>query len=126
MVEISKMSDVSILHLFGQISLLEMDWVSGMMEIAGQSVDKKAWFHLAQTDHDLFQAVKKNIARTPSLSDSQNFSGADQRMRDYSAVADSVLSLINQPVSPVKVTMDQSVKKSRLDGRMVTMGLFYH
>lgn len=110
MVEISKMNQAAVLHLFGEVSLLEMDWVEGMVAFAENHVSKKAWLDLACEDKVMIDALKKatkkNIVGSGDVA-VLNFCGADQTVKDFSIAADSVLKLLNQPSSPVKVFCEQ-------------------
>lgn len=110
MIDISTSYDISILHLYGEISLLEADLIEKMIESFKRHKHFKILLDLAQCDYVHFQAVKKWAEQAKQLQsvngdlklaqvgrDTKNiikFIGADQYLRDYSSASDALLSFL--------------------------------
>ncbi|EKD41447.1 MAG: hypothetical protein ACD_73C00719G0001, partial [uncultured bacterium] len=95
MFEFSKINEVAILHLFGELSSLEIDWVAHVMESFKKCKRHKFLADLAYADHVHFQAVRHWAVSTQDLASIngdvgrfKKFAGADQHMKDYSLVAE--------------------------------------
>lgn len=110
MFDISTSADISVLHLYGEISLMEMDIIEKMITSFRKHRHYKILLDLAHVDHVHFQAVKRWAEAAKEL---QNFSGdlklinpnsktkniikfigADQYLRDYASTSDAILSFL--------------------------------
>lgn len=111
MFEVTRANDISILHLYGEISLMEMDMVEKTLNSLRKHQHLKVLIDMAGVDHLHFEVTKRlareaqrmrdengelKIANTnPSNRELFRFTGADQFMEDYSSVADALLSFLN-------------------------------
>ncbi len=114
MYDMTKVSDVSILHLYGEISLMEMELIATVIQSLKKCDHHKILLDLAQVDHVHFQAVKCWVKEAEDLRWSSGdlrlvgvgkktreviqFTGADQYLRDFSSMADAILSFLKAPV----------------------------
>lgn len=113
MFPITKVADISILHLYGEITLLEVDLVEAMICSLKNHCHHKIVIDLAQVDHVHFSALKKWVAQAAHLREKNGdirinqpnqvmrwimqFTGADQHIKDYSSLGDAILSFLNHP-----------------------------
>ena len=110
MFEISKANDIAILHLYGEISLLEMQKVQELIYSLKKHNHNKILIDLANVDHLHFEAVKRWAMEAMELREKNGdlkivfpndqarkmmtFTGADQYLKDYSNVAEALLSFL--------------------------------
>ncbi len=130
MFDISKVHDISILHLYGEISLLEMDFIQKVFESLKKCQHNKILIDLARVDHVHFQAVKhwasealrlregdgdlKVVGANVKTKQMMQFTGADQCLRDYSSIGDAILSFLRAPVPEVESQSSSVSKRSEL------------
>jgi anti-anti-sigma factor len=130
MYDMTKVSDISILHLYGEISLMEMEMIATVIQSLKKCDHHKILLDLAQVDHVHFQAVKgwvkeaedlrwgsgdlRLVGLTKKTREVFQFTGADQYLRDFSSMADAILSFLKAPVK------DDSVDDTRRSGDSVT------
>lgn len=114
MFDVSTSQDISILHLYGEISLLEVDIIDRMIQSFKKHKHFKILLDLAEVDHVHFQAVKNWAKEAQELQstdgdlkiaeankDTQNtikFIGADQYLRDYASASEALLSFLKSAV----------------------------
>ena len=119
MFDISKADDISILHLYGDLSLMEME----LLEKAIQSFKKcrhyKIVLDLARVDYlhlqvanklareanelRSFQGDLKLVNTNAQLRDSLKFVGADCRLKDYSSISEAILSFLKKTKNDEKL-----------------------
>lgn len=115
MFDVSKIQDISILHLYGEISILEMELVQNLIESFKKHRHHKILIDLARVDHIHFEAVKrwgkeaenlrgvegdlKLVNTNNQVKNILKFTGADQFLQDYSSMADAVLSFLRNSKS---------------------------
>lgn len=113
MLRISKMADVSILHLYGEVSLLEMEMMEKIFQSLHRHRHTKVLVDLAEVEHLHYRVFRQwilaaekfrtnqgdlklaNAGRTASLL--LRFTGADQYLADYSSLSDAMLSFLGSP-----------------------------
>jgi anti-anti-sigma factor len=115
MYDISKVDDISILHLYGEISLLEMELIQKLIASLKKNHHTKILIDLAKVDHVHFQAVQrwadealvlqaaegdlKIASPNPSTRQVLQFVGADQHLKDYASISEAILSFLRSPKS---------------------------
>ncbi len=127
MVEVTKVEDISILHLFGEITMLEVEMIEKIFQSLKKCNMNKIILDLARVDHLHFEAVKKwsreavglrlnsgdlklvNI--TPKTRDVLRFAGADQCFDDFGVLSDAILSFLKNPFleHPAGISLDRSI-----------------
>lgn len=112
MYEITKANDISILHLYGEISLLEMELLEKTIRSLKRHQQCKILLDLAGVDHLHFEVTCK-LAREAARLRLENgelkltgmnqqlrqifrFTGADQYLEDYSTVSEAILSFLKE------------------------------
>lgn len=127
MYEITKVHDISILHLFGEISLLECELIEKLFNSFKKHQHNKIILDLSQVDHIHFKAVEQWAVAAKELQErsgglkiasakkeAQNifkFTGADQSMEDYSTAGEAILSFLAIPDPEVSEFNDLKVAK---------------
>lgn len=115
MYDISKVDDISVLHLYGEVSLLEMEIIQKLIASLKKNNHTKILIDLAQVDHVHFQAVQRWAEAALALQAEEGdlkiagantetqqvlkFVGADQHLKDYASIADAILSFLRSPAS---------------------------
>lgn len=118
MFNISKAHDISILHLYGEISLLEMELIQNTLQSFKKTKHNKVLLDLAEVDHIHFKVVKKLASEAMAfrqengdlklVSPNDNtklilkFTGADHHLKDYATVGEAILSFLK--ISTLKCT----------------------
>ena len=114
MFEVSKIEDISVLHLYGEVTLLEVEMVQQTLDSLKRCQYKKFLVDLAMVDHVHFQAVRKWAREATTLrmmngdlklvntndktKEILRFCGADQCLEDYSSLSEALLSFLNHPL----------------------------
>lgn len=110
MFDISKAHDVSILHLYGELSLLEMELLEKTIRSFKKSQHYKILLDLAGVDHVHYEVTRRLAVQAVRLKNREGdiklanlnennrkifkFTGADQFLEDYSSVSDAILSFL--------------------------------
>lgn len=113
MFEVTKIDDIAILHLFGEITQLEMEHIEKIIISFKKHHHRKIVLDLAHVDHVHFQAVKNWIETAKLLRGESGdlkivnageqtrqvfkFTGADQHLSDYASMGDAILSFLKKP-----------------------------
>lgn len=113
MFDITKVQDVSILHLHGEISLLEFEMIQRIIDSFKRHHHMKILLDLAQVDYIHFKAIYhlarkavelrsfegdlKLASLNPKTKQVLVFTGADQYLTDYATVGEAVLSFLKNP-----------------------------
>ncbi|MDO8519699.1 MAG: hypothetical protein Q7T11_06010 [Deltaproteobacteria bacterium] len=137
MFEITKADDIAILHLYGEISRLEMQKVAALITSLKKHRHHKILIDLANVDHLHFEAVKRWAMEARELQGvngdlkivfpndhtrkMMKFTGADQYLKDYSNVAEALLSFLRAPQEEGLLENESSsgiVVKGRTEVRM--------
>lgn len=108
--EISKVHDISVLHLFGEISFMELDHIERTIQSLQKTQNKKILLDFAHVDHIHYQVIKKLVDNAKSLrvengdlkiaspnEDTKHilqFTGADQHLEDYATISEGILSFL--------------------------------
>ncbi len=112
MYEITRASDISILHLYGELSLLEMELLEKTIRSLKRHQQCKILLDLTGVDHLHFEVARKLVREANQLR-LQNgelkiaginqqvrhifqFTGADQFLEDYSSISDAILSFLKE------------------------------
>ncbi len=111
--EISTVHDISILHLFGEISFSEMDEIEKTLNSLRQMQHKKVLIDFSSVDHIHFAVVNRLVNQANALRacdgdlkivrqnlETKNifrFIGADQSFEDYQNLSDALLSFVHAP-----------------------------
>ncbi len=110
MFDVSKAYDVSILHLYGELSLLEMELIEKTIRSFKKSKHYKILLDMAGVDHVHYEVTRKLAVQAVRLKNQRGdiklanvnetsrqifkFTGADQFLEDYSSVSDAILSFL--------------------------------
>lgn len=113
MFDITKVQDISILHLHGEISLLEFEMIQRIIDSFKRHHHLKILLDLAQVDYIHFKAIYhlarkaielrscegdlKLASLNPKTRQVLVFTGADQYLTDYATVGEAVLSFLKNP-----------------------------
>lgn len=111
MLEFSKVHDISILHLYGEISQMEMEMVEKALKSLKSSAHHKVLIDLAQVDYLHLKAVKlwakkakefkakdgdiKLVQANEDIRHMLKFTGADRDLQDYASASEAILSFLN-------------------------------
>lgn len=133
MFDISWVSGISVLHLYGEVSQLEAELIERLIASLKKSDHKKILLDLAQVDHVNLQAVQRLSEQAKRLQQEEGdlklvavgekskqmlqFTGADQYLKDYSSLADAILSFLKMPGSLMDVEKTGSPVQAKSDGR---------
>lgn len=112
MYELKQVGDISILHLFGEVSLAEMEKIQEIFKSLRQTSSSKILLDLSQVDHIHFRAVERWALEAIDLQKNEGglklvapnreakhilqFTGADQFLEDYFNLSEAILSFLNQ------------------------------
>lgn len=113
MFDITKVQDISILHLHGEISLLEFEMIQRIIDSFKRHHHLKILLDLAQVDYIHFKAIYHLARKAVELRSFEGdlklaslnsktkqvlvFTGADQYLTDYATVGEAVLSFLKNP-----------------------------
>ena len=113
MIDCPKVSDISILHVYGEVTLLELELIQKMITSFKKCRFRKFLLDLAQVDHIHFKAIQSLVAEAQSLRSINGdikivhpnkqtreilkFTGADQSLEDYSTISEAILSFLKNP-----------------------------
>ncbi len=108
--EISKVHDISVLHLFGEISFLELDHIERVIDSLQKSHNKKIILDFAAVDHIHYRVIKNLVDQAKTLRFENGdlkivganeetrqifkFTGADQHLDDYATISEGILSFL--------------------------------
>jgi anti-anti-sigma factor len=110
--EVTKVHDISVLHLFGEVSLMELDQIERVLNSLKKSKNHKVILDMTSVDHIHYLVVKRLVENAINLR-SQNgdlklvninddakhiirFTGADQYLEDYATISEGILSFLKQ------------------------------
>lgn len=110
--EVTKMHDISVLHLFGEISFLEIDRIERTLHSLHQSNNKNILIDMSYVDHIHYMVIKRLVHSAikiraqegdiklaninPETKEMIKFTGADQYLEDYATISEAMLSFLNQ------------------------------
>jgi len=111
MFDITRANDISILHLYGELSLMEMELIEKTLHSLRKHRHMKVLIDMAGVDHVHFEVTKRLASEAQRMRREKGeiklagtteanrqvfqFTGADQYMDDYSSVADALLSFLS-------------------------------
>lgn len=111
--EVTKVHDISVLHLFGEVSLLELDQIERVLSSLKKSQNHKVILDMTSVDHIHYLVVKRLVESAITLRSCQGdlkvvnanddaksvmrFTGADQYLEDYATISEGILSFLKQP-----------------------------
>lgn len=117
--EISKIHDVSVLHLFGEVSFLEMDQIEKTLVSLRQARSHNVLIDMNFVDHIHYRIIKRlvhsafefrhqagdiKLARLkPETREVIKFTGADQVLEDYATISEAILSFLGKVDSEAKI-----------------------
>lgn len=112
MMEVSRVHDISVLHLFGEVSFLEIDQIERVLSSLKRSRNHKVILDMANVDHIHYVVAKRLVSNAIQLRaesgdlklvslnpDTKNifrFTGADQHLEDYATISEGILSFLKQ------------------------------
>lgn len=112
--EVTKVHDISVLHLFGEVSLMELDQIERVLSSLKKTRNHKVILDMTSVDHIHYQVVKKLVENAITLrsrngdlklvnvnTDARNimqFTGADQYLEDYATISEGILSFLKQSI----------------------------
>lgn len=112
--EVTKIHDISVLHLFGEVSLMELDQIERVLNSLKKSHSRKVLLDMSSVDHIHYQVVKRLVESAITLRAQKGdlklasvnaealqvirFVGADQHLEDYATISEGILSFLKQPV----------------------------
>jgi len=113
-VEVSKVHDISVLHLFGEISFMELGHIERVIQSLQRCQNKKIILDFASVDHIHYRIIKNLVEQAQNLRFENGdlkivganeetrqilkFTGADQYLDDYATISEGILSFL-QPKS---------------------------
>ncbi|MBF0107486.1 MAG: STAS domain-containing protein [Deltaproteobacteria bacterium] len=108
--EVSKVHDISILHLFGEVSLMEMDRIETALRSFQNSNSKKILIDMASVDYVHYFVIKRLVKKASLFREDEGdiklvslknevkemirFTGADQFLEDYATISEAILSYL--------------------------------
>lgn len=117
--EISKVHDISILHLFGEVSFMEMDRIEQALNSMRKSSSNKILIDMTSVDYIHYLVIKRIIDNALNLRETNGdiklvnvnaearemirFTGADQFLEDYATISEAILSFLKQNESREKM-----------------------
>lgn len=115
MLEVSKIHDISVLHLFGEVSFMEIDRIEQVIKSLKRGNNNKILLDMTSVDHIHYQVVKKLVENAiylrtlkgdiklvninPDTKEILRFTGADQYLEDYATISEGILSFLNLTAS---------------------------
>lgn len=142
MFEITKADDISILHLYGELTLLEME----ILEKTIRSFKKRHYYKilldLTGVDHVHFEVTKKLADQAVELRTKNGdiklahanektrqvfqFTGADQYLEDYSSTSEAILSFLKgtAPEAVSELEVEMQMKEESAKGRPIRHNAF--
>ncbi len=110
--EVTKVTDISILHLFGEISFLEMNRIERTLASLKKSNHNKILLDMSSVDHIHYMIMKRLVENalelrnqkgdiklaglTPENKEILQFTGADQYLQDYASISEAILSFLKK------------------------------
>lgn len=110
--EITKVDDISILHLFGEVSFLEMECIENTLHSLKKLRHNKVLIDMTSVDHVHYLVIKRLINNALTLREVHGdlklvhpnsetkevirFTGADQFLEDYASISEAILSFLSQ------------------------------
>ncbi len=110
--EITKIHDISILHLFGEVSFMELDRIEKALNSFKKTNHNKVLIDLTSVDYIHYLVIKrladranqfrgqqgdiKLVSATDDARDMIRFTGADQLLEDYATISEAILSFLQQ------------------------------
>lgn len=117
--ELSKIHDISVLHLFGEVSFLEMDQIEKTLLSLRQANHHNVLIDMNSVDHIHYRIIKRLVHSAfefrhragdlklaglrPEAREVIKFTGADQVLEDYATISEAILSFLNKVDSEVKI-----------------------
>ncbi len=108
--EVSKVHDIAVLHLFGEISFMELDRIETVIQSLLRSHNTKIILDFASVDHIHYRVIKNLVDQAKNLRVENGdlkivgandetrqifrFTGADQHLEDYATISECILSFL--------------------------------
>ncbi|MBI2340577.1 MAG: STAS domain-containing protein [Deltaproteobacteria bacterium] len=112
MFDISNAADIAILHLYGDLSLLEMELLEKAIRSFKECRHTKIVLDLARVDYLHLRAARSLLRQaeelrqndgdlkiahvSDQLRESLKFAGADQSLKDYASISEAILSFLKK------------------------------
>jgi len=110
--EVTKVHDISILHLFGEVSFMELDRIEQTLNSFKKASSKKILIDMTSVDYIHYLVIKHLVDNASQLrredgdlkvvnirNDAREmfrFTGADQYLEDYATISEAILSFLNK------------------------------
>lgn len=110
--EITKVHDISILHLFGEVSFMELDRIEKALNSCKRTNNNKILIDMTSVDYVHYLVIRrlmeqagqfrkdhgdiKLVSANHDAKDMIKFTGADQVLEDYASISEAILSFLKQ------------------------------
>lgn len=110
--EVTKVHDISILHLFGEVSFMELDRIEQALNSFRKTSHNKVLIDMTSVDYIHYLVIKRLVDRASQFRDQSGdiklvnvtddakemirFTGADQFLEDYATISEAILSFLRQ------------------------------
>lgn len=108
--EITRVHDISILHLFGEVSFMEIDRIEQALNSLRKTSHNKVLVDMTSVEHVHYLVIKrlvdnalylrehdgdiKLVNPNPKMRELVRFTGADQFLEDYNTISEAILSFL--------------------------------
>lgn len=132
MYELSKVSDISILHLYGEVTLLEVELLQKVIDSLKRHHHNNILIDLLRVDHLHLKAINRwtqeahelrqkngDLKLVTQSNDTKNmmvFTGADQSLEDYSSMSEAILSFLNKAQDETELDKMYRVRMNQARG----------
>lgn len=119
--EVSKVHDISILHLFGEVTFLEMDRIEQVLNSIRETDCRKVLIDMTSVDYIHYVVIKRLIDTALNLRgdrgdlklvntvnearEMMRFTGADQYLEDYATISEAILSYLKAPETEIELPL---------------------
>ena len=110
--EVSRVHDISVLHLFGEVSFLEVGRIEKVISSLRDTHNNKIILDMGSVDHIHYMVVKRLVENAvelrhqngdikvvnlnPETREVFRFTGADQYLEDYATISEGILSFLKR------------------------------
>jgi len=108
--EVSKLHDISVLHLFGEVSFMEIDYIEKTLSSLKKTNNNKILIDMTSVDHIHYLVIKRLVENVVRFRENKGdiklvnvkaeakelirFTGADQFLEDYATISEAILSFL--------------------------------